>query len=744
MIKTDDDCLHQANYQEFHDYGDCFQRGIHHNFGDVGTAYFLFFCFAICAWGLFDLIPPKHPRSDWNKQTFVAWSGAFLIICDYAVTKDMNAISNGLFVLYLFVLIPYLYIGRWHYKHNEPIGKPTFSKFTGNAFFYPAWLMAANTLYDEPPKEVREKQLAEEKRATLKAASEAEYEVAADAFNHELRRKLGVAEHDSDVLAIVECCLEEQYKQEYFAVKPEERAGFNDKVIPVLVRACAAFLNALPKFVARRSSLSAPFASIITNLDPFDAFMRMIGRENVFPSATKQYSDNHTEVKESVDAGLVEKGSQTYFQNMIWHTPFSDALVFHVPIALPQQERFEGTWIVAPPGRGKTTLLSALLNADLGAVANGKASIIIMDSKGDLINHVRRLARFAPGGDLEGKLTLIEPSETLAINPLDLGIDHVAYVISSIMGNTISPQQITLLKMLALVCEKVPNATLSTLRQLLSEWEPYQQYMGQLDQEDRDFFLKEYGSTHYKDTKQALLARIRGLEVSVSLMRPMFRAPRTLIDLGKEMDAGKVIVIDNSVDTLKDGSEFFSRFFIALVLKAAQQRASRNNDDKLPCYFYIDECDTVIGNDLTINTILSKCRSQKIGMILAHQKIADIKVPQVKAALADCAIRIANPDEEASELADRFRTTTEFIRSIPRGQFAFFVRDSLKKPIVLTVPNTPVSDDKAWPKMQDSQLAAIRHQMRERYCYTPTPTPQFNPETAPDPNDVPTGPQKLN
>ena len=62
MIKTDDDCLHQANYQEFHDYGDCFQRGIHHNFGDVGTAYFLFFCFAICAWGLFDLIPPKHPR----------------------------------------------------------------------------------------------------------------------------------------------------------------------------------------------------------------------------------------------------------------------------------------------------------------------------------------------------------------------------------------------------------------------------------------------------------------------------------------------------------------------------------------------------------------------------------------------------------------------------------------------------------------------------------------------------------
>ena len=137
----------------------------------------------------------------------------------------------------------------------------------------------------------------------------------------------------------------------------------------------------------------------------------------------------------------------------------------------------------------------------------------------------------------------------------------------------------------------------------------------------------------------------------------MLSALKTKLDIGTEMNAGKIILIDNSKQKLGDeGAEFFGRFFIALVLAAAQQRAGRPQSDKLPCYFYIDECQNVIRRDEKISTILDECRSQKIAMIMAHQRSAQITSPNVLDALANCAIRMANSDDEAKYLADKLRT----------------------------------------------------------------------------------------
>lgn len=47
------------------------------------------------------------------------------------------------------------------------------------------------------------------------------------------------------------------------------------------------------------------------------------------------------------------------------HTPFLGLFVSPVPFCLPDEQRFAGHWIIAPPGRGKTTLLHAMLLNDL-------------------------------------------------------------------------------------------------------------------------------------------------------------------------------------------------------------------------------------------------------------------------------------------------------------------------------------------------------------------------------------------
>jgi hypothetical protein len=401
------------------------------------------------------------------------------------------------------------------------------------------------------------------------------------------------------------------------------------------------------------------------------------------------------------------------------------------PVGIPEHLRFEGTWIIAPPGTGKTTLLSCFLRNDLDLVKQGKASIVLMDSKGDLVDHAKRLALF--DGPLRDKLVLIEPSGDLAINPLDLGgnIQHTVGLIEYLFsfGSAATPKQSALFRSILIALGEVPGANFATLRRFLREgWEPFREYVERLHPDDRDFFMRpgpsgvsEFDSKDYTTTKQELLWRIQDLTTRVPMLREMFRATRTKLDLGREIDAGKVIIVDNSRKVLGDsGSEFFGRLFLALIRGQAEQRAGRREEEKLPCYVYIDECDTVIARDENVNVILAKCRSQKIGLVLAHQKLIDIESDTVKAALKDSGVRIANVDDEAAELAPRMRADVDMLRSLGRGEFAVFMRRVTGSALRAAVPNDPISE---WPTMSDASLARIREEMRARYCQDPEAPP---------------------
>jgi hypothetical protein len=447
-------------------------------------------------------------------------------------------------------------------------------------------------------------------------------------------------------------------------------------------------------------------------------------------------------INPSEHKGTAEEIVHGYLRN----TPFLPLFYSLLPISIPEDLRQQGVWVLGPSGSGKSTLLSHMLALDLEQVKEGKACVIALDSKGELTSNLARLKCFAPGGELESKLVLIEPTSNLGINPLDLGataahtIGLVEYLFS--FGVATTPKQGGLFRAILIAMSAIPNASFATFRDFLRDgWEPYAEYIKKLHPDDRDFFMRkgkdgksEYDSNEYTGTKRELLWRIQDLTTRVPTLRDMFKAPKTLIDLGAEMDAGKVIVIDNSLKHLDAaGSEFFGRLFLAMLRGQAEQREGR--DKKLNCWVYVDECDAVIARDENVNSILTKCRSQKISLTLAHQKLSDISSERVKAALRDCGVRFANVDDEATEMAPRMRTTPEALRKLGPGQFALFLR-RMAKSVAVTVPNNPISK---WPKMSDSEFAFIKRQMRERYCYTPvlTPTPsapavELPPDTTPN------------
>ncbi|MGI8570938.1 MAG: hypothetical protein ACR2KT_18795, partial [Methylocella sp.] len=108
-------------------------------------------------------------------------------------------------------------------------------------------------------------------------------------------------------------------------------------------------------------------------------------------------------------------------------TPLEQLFAAQIPIVIPQEAYFEGQWIVAPPGAGKTQFIQSQIVDILPKVMEGKASIIVMDSQEQLIRNIQGLKQFVASD----KLVMIDANDIefpVALNIFDLG-----------MGDNLSP-----------------------------------------------------------------------------------------------------------------------------------------------------------------------------------------------------------------------------------------------------------------------------------------------------------------
>jgi hypothetical protein len=426
-------------------------------------------------------------------------------------------------------------------------------------------------------------------------------------------------------------------------------------------------------------------------IKPYDPFDRIIYRDwddtpegkREYQQAFKAAEKREEQLRKDMHPIDMRLGGTPYF-------PYASCLYsveITAPFAINEAARFAGTWIVAPPGRGKTNLLHNMIQEDL----KERCTIVLMDSKGDLINGYKGF----------NDVVVIDPA-TANINPLQLGsstrsVEFLEYIFGALLETSMTPLQKTLFRSVLTVLIKVPNATLETFRQILTVgWKPLdlEEYILQCDPSTQDFFLTgkppEFDNATYRETKQQILWRLR-LILSNDYLRNIFTSPTTNVQFSELLDSGATIIIDNSKDDLgEEGAEFFGRFFVALTWMAAVTRSRLRPEQKMPVYFYIDECQSVIKRDEKIATILDECRSQKIALILAHQRVAQIVTPNVLDALGNCAIRIANSDEDAPSLASRFRVESGALR-LPVGSFACFVRDKTPQAVTVSVPEFDLS-----------------------------------------------------
>ena len=338
----------------------------------------------------------------------------------------------------------------------------------------------------------------------------------------------------------------------------------------------------------------------------------------------------------------------------------NDLLIFNVGVQFPHSVRRKHTQLVGGTGSGKTTLIQQLIANDLKT----GASIIVIDSSGDLINTLQH-SKLIPAG----KLVVVDPKDCvmnpLSLNMFDTGqhqlaeedpvqyVGHINNVVSllnflftSVLDFDISGQQSTLLDFCCSLLLKIPGASIKDFLDLLENGtEKYQKYIDTMPDISQSFFRSAFPegrkASQYRATKESIHRKLLGLMKSETF-GAMFSAPENRFDMSEIMDNGKVLLISTNRGFLgPENCGFFGRYFVSLIAQAAFQRDSIDDSKRHPVYVYIDECqDYFEKEDSQINSLLDKARKYNIGITLAYHSPAKLD-PRVHNSIKDHAnIRI--------------------------------------------------------------------------------------------------------
>jgi hypothetical protein len=418
-------------------------------------------------------------------------------------------------------------------------------------------------------------------------------------------------------------------------------------------------------------------------------------------------------------------------------TPLTRLFEGTLPFVIPQATRFEHHHIVAGSGHGKTQAVQYLIANDLDAVARGAASIVVLDSQGDLIRTISHLQQFAPGEPLHERICIIDPADVeypVSLNLFDVGIDRLKnypmlererltnsilelydFVLGSLLSAEMTQKQNVVFRYVTRLMLHIPDATIHTLRELMEPGSEakFAPHIRKLQGTARQFFDTEFPSREFADTKKQVLRRLWGILENQTFER-MFSHPRSKLDLFAEMNAGKVILINTAKDLLKEtGTEIFGRFFIALIAQAAQERAVLPEKQRLPTFVYIDEAADYF--DRNIGIILSQARKFNVGMVLAHQYLGQLDGKLQDAFAANTAIKFAGgvSNKDARALAPMLGCAPEFIEAQPKGAFAASVRGLTSTALPLRFP---LGHMEKLPRMSRAARQSLQETMRARYA----------------------------
>ena len=157
----------------------------------------------------------------------------------------------------------------------------------------------------------------------------------------------------------------------------------------------------------------------------FQRIGKQIGETIMAVSGINPERDDSATMQLELPSAWKDKTLEELVALYLSDSPFQDFFMRNLPFAIPLETRFSHTHIVAGSGHGKTQLMQKIILQDLPLVAKGEASVIVIDSQGDMFHAVSQLKMV---GEMASRVVMIDPTEIdypPALNLFDFGLERV-------------------------------------------------------------------------------------------------------------------------------------------------------------------------------------------------------------------------------------------------------------------------------------------------------------------------------
>src|SRR6266511_516476 len=322
------------------------------------------------------------------------------------------------------------------------------------------------------------------------------------------------------------------------------------------------------------------------------------------------------------------------------------------PVAINPVDARHHLHVIGATGSGKSTLLANLILQDAHA---GRGAVVI-DPRGDLVRDV--LDRLPTR--TVGKVVLLDPDEPSAppaLNMLegpdpDLAVDHVVEIFHRIFARAWGPRTDDVLRSACLTLLRHGPATLADVPRLLSDPGFRQRRTKPLQGDTAGLggFWAWYGSLTPAGQAQAVgpaLSRLRAFLLR-GFVRQVVGQAASSFDLARVLDGGLLLARLPKGTLGDDAARLLGSFVVAKTWQAALERARAGEAARVDATLYIDEAHNFLHLPYRYEEMLTEARGYRLGLVLAHQHLAQLPPELRDAAAANARSKVyftTSPDD---------------------------------------------------------------------------------------------------
>lgn len=338
--------------------------------------------------------------------------------------------------------------------------------------------------------------------------------------------------------------------------------------------------------------------------------------------------------------------------------------------SIPEEQWFSHCLLLAQTGSGKTNAIRWRLSQLIPRIAKGKASVVLIEPKGSLIDEVLHHPDVIAMGDRCVVLEAGDPAIT--VNILEGSRERVGRILAT-LSMDMQPLQRQALTMALRAMHATGERTIDRLLDIVRDGKKALD-LTSLPRRVAKYFERDYSESRF------VTARLNTL-FTEEVFEALF-GDRTTFNMFDALQRGTFIVVKQN-----DKTNLYARFWIEEVLDCMRPRFTIK---KTPAYLIIDEAQNFV--DQHVAKMLDEGRSAEIGIFLAchyldQGPIAPLEVRN--AVLTNTVLKfVASTSSDAHALGRSLGATKpEFFNTLPEYTFAFFKRgmqqaEAVKLPLV--------------------------------------------------------------